>query len=181
MNNKSKDDGDEVILFVMVFSVACCILGVLYLSYHDIAVYSLIALVAMTLLAKLYNIEFLDNYTLIELAGFLPVMFSVYWIFDVEYSQSVLDSAKSIERFDGIEYVVESVKLAWYMSLNIKIIVLCHILAFGTIATACLANVMSTHRENLVRSSGVAFVSTLSMALTNLSIIPTWLYNHFQI
>lgn len=167
--------------FVVIFLVACCVLGALYLSYHTVALYSLVGLVVLALLAKFYRVEFWDNYTLVEFCCFLPVILSVYWILDIEYPQSVLDSAKAIERFDGAQYIVESVKLAWHTALNIKVIVFCHIVAFGVIVTACVINIMSTHRESPARSVGVVFSSMLPMLLANLNLAPTWLYHHFQI
>lgn len=181
MNTRRKDDGDEIIAFVFVFFVTCCVLGVLYISYHAFAIVGLIGIVTLSLLFKLKRIEIWSHYTLLETGCFLPLLLAVYWIVDIEYPQSVVDSAKAIEQFDGVHYVIESVKLAWYTGLNIKVIVFCHILALGTIAVACFANVLATNRERPALSVGVVLCSILSMALANLSLIPTWLYNHFQV
>ncbi|MGR5061003.1 hypothetical protein ACPV3O_22360 [Vibrio rotiferianus] len=181
MNTRRKDDGDEIIAFTIVFLVACCVLGVLYISYHTVALSALVGIVAVTLLVKFYRVEFWNNYTLFEIGCFLPLVFSAYWIVDLEYPQSVVNSAKSIEQFEGMQYVIESVKLAWHTALNIKVIVLCHILALGAIVTACFANTIATNRESPALIFGVVLCSVLSMALANLNVIPTWLYHHFQV
>ncbi|ANS84895.1 hypothetical protein VSVS12_01128 [Vibrio scophthalmi] len=181
MDSRRKNDGEDIVFFVIVFLVACCVLGVLYLNYHSIALYGLAGLVTLAVLVKLFRVEYWDNFTVLEFCCFLPVMLSVYWIVDIEYPQSVLDSAKSIERFDGMEYVIESVKLTWHTALNIKVIVLSHILALGVIVTTCIANVIATHRESSMRSAGLIFASVVSMLLANLNFAPTWLYHHFQI
>ncbi|PKF81573.1 hypothetical protein CW749_02755 [Vibrio sp. vnigr-6D03] len=181
MNTRKKDDGDEVVAFTIIFLVTCCVLGVLYVSYQTVAVSGLVGIVALALLVKFYRIEIWDNYTLFEIGCFLPIVFSAYWIVDVEFPQSVVNSAKSIEQFEGMQFIIESAKLAWHTALNIKVIVLCHILALGVIVTACFANIIATNRESPPLTFGVVLCSLLSMALTNLSIIPTWLYNHFQV
>ncbi|MCG9564621.1 hypothetical protein L1D28_23925 [Vibrio chagasii] len=181
MNTRGKDDGDEVIAIGMVFFVTCCVLGVLYISYHTIALSGLVGIVVLALALKFYRVEFWNNYTLFEIGCFLPLTLSAYWIVDLEYPQSVVNSAKSIEIFEGMQYVIESVKLAWQTALNIKVIVLCHILALGVIVTACFVNVTATNRESPTLTFAVVLCSVLSMALANLSIIPTWLYHHFQV
>ncbi len=181
MNYRRKDNNDDAIGLVVIFLVACCVLGVLYLSYHAFTLFGLVALVALALIAKLYHVEYWDNYTVVDFFCFIPVILSVYWIVDIEYPQSVLDSAKGIERFEGIQYIVESVKLAWHTALNIKVIVFCHIVALGAITTACIANIMSTHSESPARSVGLVLSSIIPLLLANLNLVPTWLYNHFQI
>lgn len=181
MNSRRKNDGGDAMIFGVIFLVACCVLGVLYLSYHTVTLYSLVGLVALVVLAKFLRVEYWDKFTVFEFFCFLPVILSVYWVVDIEYSQSVLDSAKSIERFDGVEYIIESVKLVWYTALNIKVIVFCHILALGVITTACIANFISTHNESPSRSVGLIFFSIVSTLLANLNFAPTWIYNHFHI